>query len=234
MKFNKTSLFIGIACSVLSLNVLAASDTATLSVAGEISPGSCTPSLDGGGVVDYGHIDANTLTAVAPTANMLPTKTVSITITCQGPTRVAYSTFDNRHPSTVALDLTDAGTDGSVVQANSSHFGLGYTAAHVPIGDYAIAMPLTATADGKSVDVLASGQNVIGDWEVSPSGKALTGDSPYVRYFTVGATGTNEPLAFTTVVIPMKISTGVQAASVLGTTDQVKLDGNTTFSLSYL
>ncbi|MBI0278584.1 DUF1120 domain-containing protein (plasmid) [Hafnia alvei] len=234
MKFNKTSLFVGIACSVLSLNVLAASDTATLSVAGEISPGSCTPSLDGGGVVDYGHIDANTLTAVAPAANMLPTKTVSITITCQAATRVAYSTFDNRHPSTVQFDLTDAGIDGSVVDTNSSHFGLGYTAAHVPIGDYAIAMPVTATADGKSVDVLATEDNALDNWAPHANGIALTGDSPYVRYFTVGATGTNEPLAFTTVVIPMKISTGVQAASVLGTTDQVKLDGNTTFSLTYL
>jgi hypothetical protein len=45
--------------------------------------------------------------------------------------------------------------------------------------------------------------------------------------------GTAEPKLFKDAIVPLKISAGVQTASVLGG-DEITLDGNATLSLVYL
>ncbi|MBI0278626.1 DUF1120 domain-containing protein (plasmid) [Hafnia alvei] len=236
MKLSKCFLlFIAISSSAFSLNALAADETATLTVVGDISPSACTPNLDGGGKIDYGHIDASMLKATDPDINVLPVKTVNLTVNCTAAMKVAFTVADNRSDSMyvsssfVFPGMADNGSDIPMATSTDG-FGLGKTASDYKIGDYAITVPLTITADSNTVDVIGSSHG--GDWAKVVGGNVLSGNA---RRETIAATGTLEPLAFTQAIFPLQINTGIRGLSLINSTgDIITLDGNATISLVYL
>src|SRR3546814_2468452 len=77
-------------------------------VIGTITPPSCTPTLTGGGIVDYGKIFSSKLSMTA--YNRLSTKDVPFSIVCTGPARIAVRATDNRSSSQIAGILTTSGS----------------------------------------------------------------------------------------------------------------------------
>ena len=81
--------------TVLALALLAttasafAADSVDVRVIGTIVPAACTPTLSGGGTVDYGTIKADTISATDYT--VLPEKQISFLDPCDAPAKVALN-----------------------------------------------------------------------------------------------------------------------------------------------
>jgi spore coat protein U-like protein len=146
------------AISILVLSVVAAlplpgalaAESDTMSVSGAITAqNACSLSLSSGGAIDYGLITASTLNASSDTA--LPQRSVSASISCTTPTRVAVALVDNR-----VHELSSG--DGR-------RYGLGRTRTGNPMGHYYVFSSGMATVDGASVRVVFSHDGANGNWE---------------------------------------------------------------------
>lgn len=117
----KTRLVTFLAASaVFSASSSIAADSVDLKVIGTITPVACTPTLSGGGTVDYGTIKADTLKADDYT--VLPMRTLDFSITCDGNAKVAVSAISGR-PGT-ALGADEASNGAATVPAGVTLFGL--------------------------------------------------------------------------------------------------------------
>ncbi|MBI0278591.1 DUF1120 domain-containing protein (plasmid) [Hafnia alvei] len=235
MKLNK--VFIVLACSALSLNVLAADETSTLTVSGTIASGACTPSLDGDGHIDYGQIAASTLTAKDPAANALPTKNINLTINCgTSPSTVGFSATDNRTDSMYydvsgKFKIPDVAANGNdlVFASVNDGFGLGKTVSGWKTGAFGIVMS-PPTVDGESADLIQKHNDEA--WEATTFGALASGRLLVV---TAASTGTLTPLAFKQAVFPLVINAAVRDLSEINPTGElITIDGNATISLNYL
>ena len=114
-----------------------AGETTELKVKGVIRPASCVPSFAAGNSsVDYGVIASNALKTGQN--YVLPVKPISMTVTCDGPTRIVFKTTDNRASSRIA---------GLISVGDNYNYGLG-TANDKKIGGYTIAFAPNSTVDG--------------------------------------------------------------------------------------
>lgn len=108
---------------------------------------------------------------------------------------------------------------------------MGETAGGVKIGAYSIFTDINlVTADGVKADVV-SGNAVSPTWQKSTTGVIKNGNA---EVMTVAATGSTDPLAFTTAVFPLKTSLAIQGTSVLAVTDDTDLNGQATITVKYL
>lgn len=76
----------------LSLPVPA--ETVSVSIVSALAPTACTPTLTGGGVVNYGTILTSQLSATVFTA--LPIRQIGLTISCDAPAKVAIKSLSGR------------------------------------------------------------------------------------------------------------------------------------------
>ncbi|MDQ9203808.1 DUF1120 domain-containing protein [Cronobacter sakazakii] len=171
-----------------------AADSVDLNVKGTLVNGSCTPSLENGGVVDFGHIPLGNLSKTD--TNRLGQKNIVLTITCDTEMPVAFDVKDNRSESTVDLTVNNAFYDGSSCSASLNKFGLGKTAENVNIGAYCVGVNVPeATIDGTSGDVIYKNLgNAANDWSKTGDG-SVRNFSPNDRYLTIADAGTVIPKA---------------------------------------
>lgn len=223
-------LILATLCSVAMMSGAQAADSVDLKVTGTLTSGTCTPTLENGGVVDYGHIPWGNLSKTE--TNQLGHKMINLTITCSSSMAVGFGPVDNRADSRMAILIKNAKQDGSdLTPWLAETFGLGKTAGGVNLGGIAIApMSSETKVDGASAILIrtqhADANPVV--WE------ATEGLMDYgSRKFTVAKTGTLEPLPFKEAVIPLKISTSVQGTDTLNMTDETNLDGSITLGLYY-
>lgn len=212
-----------------ALNAMAA-DTADLTVKGKLTNSACAPSFSNGGVVDYGSVYLGGLSTAAD--NQLGVKEITLTITCTGPTAVAWTNTDNRASSRADITVANGTTTGVDVSASSSLFGVGM-AGDVKLGAASIYVDKpNVKLDGVPKDVIY----IQDDWETSHGWAAsTTGVSlPGLRNFALADTGTLIPVAGTVYTIPYKVSVAVQDTTTLAITDKAPLDGNATFTVIYL
>lgn len=215
-------------------SAFAAEPTALLKVKGVLTNAACTPELSNGGVVDYGFIRLGELSNQA--TNQLGHKDVTLTINCTAPTKVGFTSTDDRAstkvPGLLVEKATYAGETYGSGGSTAYTFGVGETTQGVKIGAYSVFLNLDKlTADGKSVDGIYT-QFAGTSW--SSASVRSTLQEKNVRTFTVAETGTLEPLAFTTASFPMTTSLAIQDTNTLGITDDTPLDGQLTLTLRYL
>lgn len=221
--------------SVAAFSSMAA-DNVDLKVTGVLVNGACTPTLDGGGVVNYGNIPLGNLSAT--TTNQLGSKNINLTITCGQAMPVGFTTTDNRNSTMQTQVINNAFANGGNASTAGNQFGLGTTAGGVKIGSYAVAVNLGAvTADGATVDTInndlgadTSGRN----WIKTATGAWANGSPNTVRVLTSAATGTLVPIAAKVFVYPLKVTAAIQSTNALAITNNTNLDGDTTISLVYL
>ncbi|MDK9363660.1 DUF1120 domain-containing protein [Lelliottia wanjuensis] len=205
-----------------------AADSTDLKVQGTLIMGSCTPTLSSGGVVDYGKISLGNLKTDA--VNQLGTKEITLTLTCESPTKVAWSTMDDQSDSIVD---TQPEIEGNPTTEVIDEFGLGKTAGGVNIGSYSI---ITANNGDPIVDGLAGTVGISEDdaatWTKGGNGGAYSHNDGSRLMTYVDATGV--PVAFTTASDILRVGASVQDTTTLAITDDTPLNGQATISVKYL
>lgn len=225
--------------TVLALAVLATTslpvmaESVDVRVIGTITPAACTPSLTGGGTIDYGAINPATLSSTAFT--VLPEKQIDFSISCDAPAKVAIKAINGR-PNTVAGSTEGpSGTATAPVNvfgtANISVAGLGLDGAD-KIGGYGIRITAgTVTADSTAVDSIQRNADHTA-WTATPVGSIYA--TEIQRHSTWAATGTLTPVAFENLTGKLGVQAYINKASELDLTKPVVLDGLTTIELLYL
>lgn len=219
---------------------LAIASSVDLAVIGTITPSACTPSLGGGGTIDYGPITPDVLSETAYTA--LPIMSVPINIKCDVPSKVAINASNGR-PNTVAGALE--GTIGFAISpvdlmgeaANNVRVaGLGMSGDEKVGGFMANLVIASVLADGAAVRTIQSNGR-LGTW-VAASDVRMGGPSLFhftsPRYISWAATGSLDPIAFTTLTATLNFQAYLNKLSGMTIDKPVKLDGMTTIELVYL
>jgi type 1 fimbria pilin len=205
-------------------------------VIGTITPVACTPTLAGGGVVDYGNIATSTLSPTNYT--LLDEKKLDFAITCDAPVKLALKATNGR-PNTLAGAIE--GASGFGVAPINGFFGgstSGVAAAGLglanekKIGGYALRIDASSvTADSAQVDSVIR-NSADASWAKSDTGIMLSATTE--RQNSWAATGTVAPVAFTTLAGKLSVQAYINKSSELDLAQPITLDGLTTLELVYL
>uniref|UniRef100_UPI0035C76D79 DUF1120 domain-containing protein n=1 Tax=Serratia quinivorans TaxID=137545 RepID=UPI0035C76D79 len=213
-----------------------AADSVDLKVIGTIEPVACTPTLSGGGTVDYGTIKADTLKADDYT--VLPIKSLDFAITCDGKAKVALRGINGRIGSLAGATEGVSGF-GNVVSgvfgagaAAIGSAGLGLTSDNKKIGGYTARVSSAAgvKADDIAVDTIYR-NDPADSWVASLSGLFMNSTNRQISWAT---TGTVVPVSFKTLAGTLEVQAYISKASELDITKPIQLDGLTTLELIYL
>lgn len=226
--------------AVVCASSVFAADSVDLKVIGTITPVACTPTLSGGGTVDYGTIKADTLKADDYT--VLPVKSLDFAITCDGNAKVAVNAFSGRMgttvgdaeatngASTIPAGITIFGQDSSTSTAQA--FGLGLDGTK-KIGGYLTRFNnANAKADGVAVDTITR-RGPTGTWLAAAQKTANLVSKTFLQP-SWAATGTLTPVAFKTLATTLEVQAFINKASELDITKPIQLDGLATLELIYL
>lgn len=232
-------------CATLMLTAFALStavmaESVDVRVIGTIVPGACTPTLGGGGVVDYGTISATTLDPTTYTT--LPIKQVPFGITCHAPVKVAIQVVNGRKGTLAGA--TEVGPEGAglapagALSAPGAYaaVGLGLDGS-TPVGGYYIgATPSKfSTESGSVITIYRNADNDPSNWRSSEVGGTLYLPYATTRFTSWSApTGVLAPLAFTNLSGELTVQAYINKRSLLNTAHEIKLDGLTTIELVYL
>ncbi|MBF4185541.1 DUF1120 domain-containing protein [Serratia ureilytica] len=221
------------ALAVLATSTAVMAESIDVKVIGTITPTACKPTLTGGGTIDYGTINPNTLKKDEFT--ILAEKQIDFSITCDAPAKVAIAAKSGRGESAVNIKdgkLTVISTENTLFGHPSiAAAGLGLDGTK-GVGGYGLRLQAgTMQADGKNVDSIQSNGNTT-SWAKTELGSLFNSTSQ--RYASWAATGTLTPIAFTTLSGKLGAQAYINKASELDLTKPVKLDGLTTLELVYL
>lgn len=216
----KKMMVMSVLATALTVPVLAnAATTADLKLIGTIVPAACAPNFTGGATIDYGSIPAGTLNAASQT--LLPEKTTKLTVTCDAPVKFAFSLVDERAASAVTTLDTIGGYDAT------NKFGLGTADNGAKIGTYSLQIS-NETADTGTTRRLTS-TNSGTSWAVF--GGALANNN--LVGFGGSATGTL-PTAHKSISVDLRVVAAIDKTANLPITNEIKIDGLTTFEVKYL
>lgn len=195
-----------------------AGPTATLRVTGTITPGACTPVLSNSGIIDFGETSVDALPSTGTLA--LAGKSVTATVTCTGPTKVAMSFVDNRADSVPAHSNEPTGA--------ATVFGLG-KAGTINIGSYGLSIA-SISGDGTAGDLLMSSDKT--SWSKMTLDTFVNNSTAqqYLTYATTGTTAAKEATVFT---FNLKATPALSSA-LTAITETADLDGNATINFEYL
>ncbi|HWT67595.1 MAG TPA: DUF1120 domain-containing protein [Pseudomonas sp.] len=189
--------------------VLAASST-DLTVTGTITPDACMPTLPNGGVVDFGKIAARDLNLTSDTR--LESKTLNLDVNCPATALLAVQLLDNRK-----------GTASSIA---SWLFGLGLINGTQKLGYYSL-VTVRAEADG------VPGQAIVSlDQGASWSTNIILRSDHYLA--VAASDDWSKPVAVQNMKIELSLNAAIARADSLDLSNEVSLDGSTTFEVKYL
>jgi len=201
-------------------------------VIGTITPTACTPSITGGGTIDYGSISPKSLKK--DVFNYLEVKSVDFAITCDAPAKVALQARAVKGANAVGADgrlwsvARDIPLFGGVYDAH----GLGLTSDNKGIGGFGLRFETnTIIADSNKVDSIIQDGNT--PWVKSPDGSLIKG-AGIKRLYSWSKAGEVNPVAFTTLTGTLNVQAYINKTSELDLTKPVRLDGVTTLELVYL
>ncbi|MGE8177321.1 DUF1120 domain-containing protein [Pseudomonas fluorescens] len=217
-----------------STSLPALAESVDLRVVGSITPVACTPTISGGGVVDYGVIYPNTLSATAFTA--LPVKDVDIFIVCEAPASVALRSRSSR-----AGTVAGATENGNKVATSPVKLfdtdGLGVVglgmAGTKKIGGVAFSIdPASVMLDGIAAESLSKTWGQV-DWSKNEKSKFLF-DPQWTRMFTWSKKGEATPAKFTTMSGKVSAQAYINKTSELDMTKPINIDGMISLEMVYL
>ncbi|WBM68766.1 DUF1120 domain-containing protein [Buttiauxella sp. WJP83] len=199
-----------------------ASSTAMIKVQAILMMGSCTPSLDNGGLLDFGSFPVDHLYEDTPSG--LDSRTINLHITCTEPVALAYTFQDDRSDT----------LDGGSSEIASYGFGIGKTATGINIGHFYLYL---AGSDAPIVNG-APAQTIYSDdngaqWDVASSSTRASNSGSNLVSFSDTKDFTH-PLTIETAVTELAIHPIVQSRKTLALTDDQPYEGMATISLIYL
>ncbi|NUT76542.1 DUF1120 domain-containing protein [Pseudomonas sp. C1C7] len=206
---NHFAAFTAVVLIGLAPHVLAASST-DLTVTGTITPVACMPTLPNGGVVDFGKIAARDLNLTSDT--ILEPKTLNLEVNCPATALLAAQLFDNRK-GTASLIAPWA-------------FGLGLINGTQKLGHYTM-FTERAEADGMP------GQAIVSlDQGASWSTNIILRSDHYLA--VAASDDWSKPVAVQNMKIQLNLTAAIARADGLDLSNEVSLDGSTTFEVKYL
>lgn len=193
-----------------------------MEVVATLTPAACTPMLSGGGVADYGLMNANILRQGQVTA--LPAMSMSFSVNCDAAAKFSIKVIDNRSASLVPGIVAAGSGDGTL--GDDYNFGLG-SASGRNVGGYLIRfMPNTYTGDYQAVKLMSSPDG--NTWNDAGNGVA----SKRLQ-FSWGA-GNGSVDAYKAVSGRLSVQPYVNKAENLPLSQDIPLDGSATLELHYL
>lgn len=238
-KLTKNLLLSTLLCCLLTTasNAIAETDQVTLTVVGEVIPGSCTPSLDNGSKIDYGSFVRTTLTK---SSNQLGVKNINLNISCSANAVVALYATDNRKTSIAdGISVETSWVGKKTVTDKNSLFGLGTTKDGEQIGAFSLGIDYNKMVfDTGTTKTLIKTDNVKADpvvWKSSSDGAIVDHNSTAGGWIAIPpSTSSSTPFSLKTATIPLIVSAAVKKYSAMTITEPVKIDGNVTLSIVYL
>ena len=218
MKFAK-KLVLGSLIATASAMSFAA-PTAELRVIGTIIPGACTPTFGGTGTVDFGNIASTSLNTAAQT--VLASKSTTLTVACDAPTKFSIESTDNRSTSVVADAKPSATLD------ESHHYGLGNGPAGAA-GNF-ILKTSNEVGDGAAITRLVS-SNSSATWDLDTGEKAVKPSA--VHRIAFAPSGVLVPAPFSSVTMNVEVIPAFVKSEDLDLSQEILLDGSTTFTVHY-
>jgi hypothetical protein len=185
-----------------------AASSMDLSVAGIITPASCTPSLSGGGVIDHGKLTAKDLHLEAPTS--LKPGEMNLQVHCEGETFFTLTTVDNR-----------AGTSA----INPMHHGLGMINESQKLGSVAFGV-FDPMADSVPVQAIFSSDGGA-SWRTS----SYLGHAGLTSF--AAPSDPTTPIALQDLSARLRAFTILVPATDLTLLDEVPIDGQATLQIKY-
>ncbi|WP_315387729.1 DUF1120 domain-containing protein [uncultured Stenotrophomonas sp.] len=210
MNFTKT-LF---ALALVATAPAAFAQSADLSVAGKLYPGTCSVDLGNAGVADFGDIRSNALNADQVT--LLDPVTLPLTVACDGEVRFAFEGVDNASSSSTQSD----------------RYGLGFTAADEKIGN-ANLFVADVTADGVPGYGTRSDDNGITWGDSNPGGNYSLAMHDLVGFAKDEAVGTG-PAPIENLQGSLKVWAQIQPTDELTITEDVQINGSASLNIVYL
>ncbi|VVP91594.1 Protein GltF [Pseudomonas fluorescens] len=207
---NKTLTTLGTALLFSVTSFAYGSSSTDLTVTGVITPAACTPSLSGGGVVDYGKISSKDLNP--DTHTQFQDRTVQLTVSCDAPVKFAIVPVDNR-----------AGTSST-----AGAFGLGLINGNEKLGRYFLHyVNPVANVPSLAIQSQDNGQT----W-FEPDDSALKPDD--LLSFGSSNAGVTAPHDVQDVIVDILLLTAIAPTNGLTLTDEQKIDGSATLQITYL
>lgn len=200
--------------------VVHGADSAVLKIIGLITPAACLPTFTGGDTIDYGNIPGASLSSIS--ANPLPRKSTQLSIACDMPLKFAVQAKDDR-PGT-AIDTLETYPGFTP----NTKYGLGTASDGSRIGAYSMQIERTTSDAGEAVLLLGNADGT--GWRRFGGGLRHTGE---LTAFGLGA-GALEPAGHQLVTLDIGISTTIDSGSNLPLSEEIPLDGQSTFELVYL
>ncbi|AZE56899.1 Beta-fimbriae probable major subunit [Pseudomonas synxantha] len=206
-------------------------------VIGSITPAACTPTVGGGGTIDYGHIHPSKLSSTDYT--VLPEKTIALSITCDAPAKVAINAINGRPSSAAGAieGLGGAGTGPIPLGGETGPYvvGLGLTDDGKKIGGYRLMYDIaSSTADGVNVaNIWRFNFETDVHWLRSSSNLYHRVAPRYTSWSTETARP-YLPVAATTFSATIKVHAYLNNTTELDISKPIVLDGLTTLELIYL
>jgi len=225
-----------LAASFLIAASAQAAPTADLTIPGRITPPSCNLSLDGEGKL---HFDERAFNSLKVDGTKLDSKTIGLSITCDGKTRVGLHVVDNRASSKVlkaSLNVDAWGSNNATI-TDAFIFGLGAVAGpddvQIPIGGYMFGFKEgDVQADKTKATVLYSADKRT--WSAEAIQRQFISPNFTYAFFIGSPGGGATPAAVDSVTGLLTVTPTINRAAALPTTTAIDLNGSATISLVYL
>ncbi|MCW8275287.1 DUF1120 domain-containing protein [Pseudomonas sp. PCH199] len=195
-----------------------AASTVDLTVKGRITPLACTPSLSNNGLVDYGKISRQDLSADKRT--QLRDQTLDFSLQCDGAARFALLMRDDR--------------DGSAIVNSEIYYGLNRDGSGNKIGLYSLNFDPAATVVDDWSQVYRTDSTTGGlAWSSSNSRSIPIGARSYLGFTDVAGSSAG-PIAIQSLTSRVTVETVIAPTSELDLSADVQLDGAATLDVVYL
>lgn len=195
-----------------------AGSTVDLTVTGLITPVACTPTLSGGGLIDFGKISQQDLNQA--TGTRLPLKSLTLTVSCDAPGHFALRMRDNR--------------DGSAHVNSEIYYGLGYDNSGNKVGVYSLKFDPKQTVAAPLPQVYGTESTTGGAaWRMANQNPIDIGAKSLLG-FTDTEGSTDGPAAIQTLTSTLTLEAVINAKQNLDLSTDIPLDGSATLEVVYL
>jgi hypothetical protein len=200
-------------------DALAAGRSRELHLQARFAPAACTPTLSNGGHVEFGKLSVGDLNMNKDT--VLAPRTLSLSVSCDGPTPFAVRMQDNREGSATGV-------------ANDSTYGLGLDTRLQKIGRYRLLFdPAHITADSFAQVFSTDSTTGTLPWNSASTGVAAVAANSYLGFSAISGS-TSGPSAIQNLNATLRLEAVIAPLGSLDLSSEVHLDGSGTLEIHYL
>ncbi|MGL4859181.1 MAG: DUF1120 domain-containing protein [Enterobacteriaceae bacterium] len=238
----KTRIILSSLTSALLLTAsgLASAEDPTLVIKGTLVPPGCTPTMEGGGVIDYGRILNTKLQTEKST--ILEDKPTALVIDCQADMKLGFMVTDDRNaskpllgsemPAPLAGDKPSSSLNPPTQDTQT--FGLGTDSKQGKVGVWWFTVKFTELAvDGVTGKQLLASNNSGVSWSQTTTAPLDPLSNAGAIAFSIGNGNNSSPVAGKVHRYPLVVGAAINKQGALSLTEDVPLDGKATFRIYY-